>query len=222
MLTARADVDEDDHVDADQSQAEHFTEDLTSTGFSELQSVLPAIGSSSTPGGVTSRDKTDDKADSRDSTKTLLKSRGPGFAPVLRPEGSRDFYDTHPMCKYVYTGPQASTVKSSESAAAATKPAPVIKKKVHRKKFAGKRKEVEGPTTSSDNKGSAERPSKKAHMASSASVVHVQPLRDNDADDHNLMLLILTGGHGVFMAKAEPQDDGWYDRDHEWYDPDDG
>jgi hypothetical protein len=43
--------------------------------------------------------------------------------------------------------------------------------------------------------------------------MHVQPLRDNDADDHNVMLSTLTGGHGVFMAQTEPQDDGWYDSD---------
>jgi hypothetical protein len=59
-------------------------------------------------------------------------------------------------------------------------------------------------------------------VASSAPGMHVQPLRDNDADDHNLMLSTLTGGRGVFMAQAEPQDDGWYDRDDDWYDPDEG
>ena len=38
-------------------------------------------------------------------------------------------------------------------------------------------------------------------------------LRDNDANDHNLMLSTLTDGHGVFMAQAEPQDEDWYDPD---------
>ena len=52
--------------------------------------------------------------------------------------------------------------------------------------------------------------------------MHVQPLRDNDADDHNLMLSTLTGSHGVFMAQAELQDADWYDNDDSWYDPDDG
>ena len=52
--------------------------------------------------------------------------------------------------------------------------------------------------------------------------MHVQHLRDNDADDHNLMLSTLTGGHGVFMAQAELQDADWYDSDDAWYDPDDG
>ena len=49
--------------------------------------------------------------------------------------------------------------------------------------------------------------------------MHVQPLRDNDADDHNLMLSTLTDGHGIFTAQAEPQDDCWYDPDDDWYDP---
>jgi hypothetical protein len=78
---------------------------------------------------------------------------------------------------------------------------------------AGKGKKVQDPTSSSDNETSNERPSKKPRVASSASVMHVQPLRDNDADDHNVMLSMLTGGHGVFMTQAEPQDDGWYDSD---------
>jgi hypothetical protein len=70
-----------------------------------------------------SRSKPDDKADPRDSTKTRLKARGPRFAPVLQLEGSRDPYDTHLMCEYVYTGPP--TFKKSSESAATTKPPPV-------------------------------------------------------------------------------------------------
>ena len=121
-------------------------------------------------------------------------SKSGGVTSVLRPEGVRDFYDTHLMAKYVYTGPNFSTKKASEPAATAKAP-PVFKKKVHRKKLAeqklatGKGKKVEGPATS-DNEGSFERPAKKP--ASSAS-----------DDDHSLLLSTLTGGHGVFMAQAE-------------------
>ena len=144
------------------------------------------------------RSKSDDKA--RDSTKTCLKARGPGFAPVHRPEGSRDFYDTHLMAKYVYTGPISSTKKSSEPPAATKPPPSVIKKNVHRKKLAtSKGKEVEGPTTSSDNQGSSERTAKKPRVASSTSVMHLKPLwSHDDADEHNLLLSTLTGGHTVY------------------------
>ena len=59
--------------------------------------------SSAKSGGVKSSTKSDDKT--RDSTKTRLKARVPRFGPVLRPEGSRDFYQTHLMSNYLYTGP---------------------------------------------------------------------------------------------------------------------
>jgi hypothetical protein len=96
---------------------------------------------------------------------------------------------------------------------------------------------VEEPTTSSDNEGSTERPAKKPRAASSASVMHVQPLRSDDDEDHNLLLSTLTGGHGVFMAEAElstltcrqgvyiaeaevDEVEDWYDPDNDWYDSD--
>ena len=72
---------------------------------------------------------------------------------ISTPEGSRDYYDTHLMCKHVYTGPKASTKPPSEPAAAAAKPSSFKMKKVNRKTFAGKSKEVEGPSTSSYNEG---------------------------------------------------------------------
>jgi hypothetical protein len=122
-----------------------------------------------------SRRNPDDKTDPRDSTKTRLKVRGPRFTPVFRPEGSRDFYDAHLCCAYVYTVPPTFK-KSSDPAAAVTKPPPVIssdptavtssppviKKKVHHKKVAEYEK-VEEPTTS--NEGSTERPAKKPRPA---------------------------------------------------------
>jgi hypothetical protein len=96
---------------------------------------------------------------------------------------------------------------------------------------------VEEPTTSSDNEGSTERPAKKPRAASSASVMHVQPLRSDDDEGHNLLLSTLTGGHGVFMAEAElstltchqgvyiaeaevDEVEDWYDPDNDWYDSD--
>ena len=70
-----------------------------------------------------------------------------------------------------------------------------------------KGKKAEGPGTSSDNEGSFERPGKKPCAASSASVMHVQPLRtSDDDDDHSLLISTLTGGHGVFMSQAEAID----------------
>jgi hypothetical protein len=123
------------------------------------------------------------------------------------------------MCGYVYTDPPTS--KKSSETAAATKPPPVIKKKVHRKKFAGKGKEVEGQTTCPENEGSNERPAKKPRVASSASVMHVQPLRSDDDDGHNLLLSTITGGHGVFMTEAKVDKvEDWYDSDNDWYDSD--
>ena len=84
-----------------------------------------------------------------------------------------------------------------------------------RKELAGK--EV---ATSSDNEGPTERSAKKARTASSASVMHVQPLRGDDDDGHNLLLSTLTGDHGVFMAEAEVNKiEDWYDSDIEHYDP---
>jgi hypothetical protein len=94
------------------------------------------------------------------------------------------------MCEYVYTGPP--TFKKSSEAATATNP-PVIKKKVPCKKLAGKDKKVEGPLTSLDNEGSTERPAKKPYADSSASVMHMQPLRSDDDEGHNLLLSTLTG-----------------------------
>ncbi len=136
----------------------------------------------------------------------------PGMdGPVLRLEGAPDFFDAHLCCEYEYTGP----FKKTSEPASATKPSPVTNKKVHRKKLAGKDEKVE-ETTSSDNEGSSERPAKKPRNASSASVMHVQPLRSDDDDGHNMLLSTLTGGHGVFMAKAE------VDKIEDWYDPDNG
>ena len=185
-----------DIEDADQSADDESDNDLQ----------LAGAASSSKQGGVMSRGKRDDsKSDPRDSAKTRLKARGPRYGLVLRPEGAPDFYDSHLCCAYEYTGPFK---KPSEPAA---KPAPVISKKVSRKALAGK--EV---ATSSDNEGSTERPAKKARTASSASVMHVQPLRGDDDDDHNLLLSTLTGGHGVFMAEAEVNKiEDLYDSDNE-------
>jgi hypothetical protein len=174
-----------DVEDADQSEDDDSDDDQH----------LEGADSSSKSGGVTSCSKSHDKA--RDSTKTRLKARGSIFAPVLRPEGSRDFYDTHLMVTYVYTGPRSSTKKSSEASAVTKPPPSATMKKVHCKNLdAGKGKEVQGPTSSSAVK--------------------------NDADGHNLMLSTLLGGHGIFMAQTEPQDADWYDSDDAWYDPDDG
>jgi hypothetical protein len=87
---------------------------------------------------------------------------------------------------------------------------------VSRKNLAGKEL-----ATSSDNEGSTERPAKKPRTASSASVMHVQPLHSDDDDGHNLLLSTLTGGHGVFMAEAEVDKiEDWYDSDNDWYDSD--
>ncbi len=127
---------------------------------------------------------------------------------MLRLEGSPNLYDVHLCCEYEYTGPYK---KTSEPV---TKPSPVTNKKVHRKYLAGKDEKVEA-TTSSDNEGSSERPVKKPRNASSASVMHVQPLHSDD-DDHNMLLSTLTGGHGVFMAKAEVKIEDWYDPDNGW------
>jgi hypothetical protein len=44
----------------------------------------------------------------------------------------------------------------------------------------------------------------------------MQPLRSYDDDGHDLLLSTLTGGHGVFIAKAE------VDKIGDWYDPDNG
>jgi hypothetical protein len=49
--------------------------------------------------------------------------------------------------------------------------------------------------------------------------MHVQHLRSDNDDDHNLLLSTLTGGHGVFMAKAEVDKiEDWYESDNDWYD----
>ncbi len=75
-----------------------------------------AAASSSKQGGVTSRVKRqDDKGDLRDPTKTRLKARGPRYGPVLRPEGSSDFYDSHLCCEYEYTGPYKQMGKIEKS-----------------------------------------------------------------------------------------------------------
>ena len=59
------------------------------------------------------------------------------------------------------------------------------------------------------------------HTASSASVLHVQPLRSDNDDEHNLLLSTLTGGHGVFMAEAEEDKiEDWYESDNDWNDSD--
>jgi hypothetical protein len=96
------------------------------------------------------------------------------------------------------TGPYKKTSEPTSE----TRPSPVISKRVHRKKLAGKDQKVEEPATSFDCEGSTERPDKKQRTASSASVMHVHPLRSDNDDDHNLLLSTLTGGHGVFMAEA--------------------
>jgi hypothetical protein len=103
----------------------------------------------------------------------------------------------------MYRGPKTSTMESSEPSAA-TK-SQLLSRRSFRKALASKGKELESPSPSSDNEGCTELPSKKTRVTSSVSVIHVQPLRcDDDADDHNLLLLTLTGGHGVFMAQALP------------------
>jgi hypothetical protein len=52
--------------------------------------------------------------------------------------------------------------------------------------------------------------------------MHVQPLRSDNDDDHNLLLSTLTGGHGVFMAEAEVDKiEDWYESDNDWYDSED-
>ncbi len=167
-------------------------------------------------GGVTSHGKRqDDKGDLRDSTKTRLKARCPRYGPVFRPEGSSDFYDSHLCCEYEYAGPY----KKLSEPTSETRPPPVINKKVHRMKLAGKDQKVEEPATSFDCEGSTERPVKKPRTSSSASVMHVQPLRSDNDDDHNLLLSTLTGGHGVFMAEAEVDKiEDWYESDNDSYD----
>ncbi len=175
-------------VSADIENADQSADDESDN---DLQ--LAGAASSSKQGGVTSRDKKqDDKGDPRDSTKTRLKTRGPRYGPVFRPEGSSDFYVSHLCCEYEYTGPYK---KTSESASE-TRPPPVINKKVHRKELVDKDQEVEEPVTSSNCEGSTERPAKKPRTASSASVMHVQPLYNDNDDDHNLLLSTFTGGHG--------------------------
>ena len=94
--------------------------------------------------------------------------------------------------------PNFSTQKVSEPAVT-VKSSPVFKKVHHKKLTTDKGKKVEGPTTSSDNEGSFERRTKTPRAASSASVMHVQPLFSDDDDDHNLLISTLTGGHGVIM-----------------------
>ena len=79
---------------------------------------------------------------------------------------------------------------------------------------------MDGPSTSSDNEGSTERPSKKLRVAFSlCDAVRCMYLlsvrRDDDADDHTLMLSTLTGGHGFCMAQTAIADDPH----DEWYDP---
>jgi hypothetical protein len=214
MITTQSDAFEDEgsteHSSKKARLASPAVADQSDDDESDNDVQLASAASSSKQGGVMSRSKPDYKEDPRDSTKTRLKARGPRFAPVLRPEGSRDFYDAHLCCEYVYTGPP--TFKKSLEPAAATKPHPVIKKKVHRKKLAGKDQKVEKPATSSDNEGSTERLAKKPRTALSASVMQVQPLRSDDDDGHNLLLSTLTGGHGGFMAEAE------VDKIEDWYD----
>ncbi len=194
-----------DIENADQSADDESDNDLQ----------LAGAVSSSNQGGVTSRGKRqDDKGDPRDSTKTRLKARGPRYGPVLRPEGSSDFYDSHLCCEYEYTGPYKKTSEPTSE----TRSPPVINKKVHHKKLAGKDQKVEEPATSFDWEGSTERPAKKPRTASSASVMYVQPLHSDNDNDHNLLLSTLTGGHGVFMAEAElDKIEDWYESDNDWY-----
>jgi hypothetical protein len=116
-----------DIEDADQSADDESDNDLQ----------LAGAASSSKQGGVMSRGKRDDsKSDPRDSAKTRLKARGPRYGLVLRPEGAPDFYDSHLCCAYEYTGP----FKKTSELAPATKPAPVINKKVPRKELAAARR----------------------------------------------------------------------------------
>jgi hypothetical protein len=98
---------------ADQSADNGSDNDIQLTG---------AAASSSKQGGVTSRGRRqDDKGDLRDSTKTRLKARGPRYGPVLRPEGSSDFYDSHLCCEYEYTGPYKKTSEPTSE----TRPPPL-------------------------------------------------------------------------------------------------
>jgi hypothetical protein len=189
-----------DIENADQSTDDESDDDLQLTG----------AASSSMQGGVTSRGEQDDKTDPRDSTKTGLKARGPQYGPVLRPEGSSDLYNSHLCCEYEYTGP----FKKTSEPASETRPPPVITRRCLARTWPGAGKEL---ATSSDNKGSTERPAKKPRTVSSASVMHVQPLCSDDDDGHNLLLSTATGGgHGVFMAEAEVDKiEDWYESDND-------
>jgi hypothetical protein len=214
MITAFNDECSTEHASKKARLASPAVADQSADDESDNDLQLAGAASSSKQGGVTSRGKRqDDKGDPRDSTKTRLKARGPRNGPVLRLEGAPDFFDAHLCCEYEYAGPFK---KTSEPA---TKPSPVTNKKVHRKKLAGKDEKVE-ETTSSDNEGSFERPAKKPRNASSASVMHVQPLHSDDDDGHNMLLSTLTGGHGVFMVKAEVKIEDCYDPDNGWFNSD--
>ncbi len=80
---------------------------------------------------------------------------------------------------------------------------------------------MEEPAASCDNEDSTERPGNKPCTVSSASVIHVQPLRRDNDDDHNLLLSTLTSGHGVSMTEDEVDKiEDWYESDNDWYDSD--
>jgi hypothetical protein len=77
---------------------------------------------------------------------------------------------------------------------------------------------VEEPATSFNCEDSTKRPDKKPRTTSSASVIHVQPLHNDNDDDHNLLISTLTGGHSVLMAEAEVDkiEDCYYESDNDW------
>lgn len=79
---------------------------------------------------------------------------------------------------------EAAVRARSRSGKAFTHPREEGEDPSHLKTFAWNGQEVEGASTSSVNKSSTERLTKKLYVAFPASVMHVRPLhRDDDADD---------------------------------------
>ncbi len=98
MITSFKNEDFTEHTSNKERLTSPDIENADQSSDDESDNDLQLMGSvsSSKQGGVTSRDKRqEDKGDPRDSTKTRLKDRGPRYGPVLRPEGSSDFYDSH-------------------------------------------------------------------------------------------------------------------------------
>ncbi len=92
MITAFNDKGSTEHTSKKARLASSDIENADQSADDESDNNLQLAGaaSSSKQGGVTSRGKQDDKGDPRDSTcnttKTRLKTRGPRYGPVLRPE----------------------------------------------------------------------------------------------------------------------------------------